>query len=100
MLDFSKKKEIRDSALDRWSQESGWRSRRLGLTQDERDYLARYVRWERSLKRIEAPDDVGGAVYEGRPDPEFPWFVVVHSDPPTEHRGYLRRRGFLNTRGP
>jgi hypothetical protein len=97
MLDEAAKKELRDLGQSIWAKGPSWRSRKLVLTKEARDYLARYLRWQRSLKSVETPG--GSAIFRGRPDPEFPWSVKVFVDPPAREWGYLRPRGFSRRPG-
>lgn len=104
-LPFAVKKRLRQSAFDKWHDNPARPSRGLDLTQEERDYIARYVRWYRSLKRIEHPahfpvGDRDLLLYKGKPDPEMPAYIATHPPrrcdgiPPVDDWGYLHRRGF------
>jgi hypothetical protein len=104
-LPLEVKRRLRKSALREWYKNPGKRSREIDLTQEERDYLGRFVRWYRSLKRVEPPEGYGPSaeVYKGKPDPAFDYLVQIrrtpeHSKPRIEPRveewGYLQPRGF------
>jgi hypothetical protein len=105
-LPLAVRKRMRQSALDEWHKNPGKRSRDLDLTQEERDYAARYVRWYRSLKRTTQPADTrfaDCAIYQGILDPALPDFVPVSrmlrpGNPRIERWGYLVRRGFYRPR--
>jgi hypothetical protein len=83
MLDRSKK-HLYDSARGKWEQRDGKTSRELTLTQEERGYLARYLRWERSLEP--APDRGPYEFRASRRDPEFPEYFLIAVDPPSQRR--------------
>lgn len=104
-LPLEVKKRLRQSAFDAWVYNPVRRSRGLDLTQEERDYIARYVRWYRSLKRVERPAHFSDRnrdmlLYQGRPDPELAFYVETHPPrhrdgiPPIDKWGYLQRRSF------
>jgi len=105
-LPLAVRKRLRQSALDEWYANPSKRSRELDLTQEERDYVARYVHWNRSLKRIVPPADTrfpDCSIYQGILDPALPSFVPVWKthrpgSPRIERWGYLVRRGFYRPR--
>jgi hypothetical protein len=62
------KEDVRMSARKKWYSPPYKPSRQLDMTQEERAGLARYLRWNRSLKRVAPPGSpyTGEELYVGR----------------------------------
>jgi hypothetical protein len=92
------RKRLRQSVFEAWHKNPRKPSREFDLTQEERDYLARHLRWYRSLTRVEPPDGYGpGAlVYKGKPDPAFNYLVQIkRRNASRAGWGYMQPRGLV-----